>query len=669
MEDNRADWTAKEWCEWFDAGPFDLEYEYQGRDLGANYEKEQTTWKLWAPTAQSVRLNLYTTGSDQEEGASKIRQEDLLPGEKGVWSLCLMGDFAGVYYTFEVEVAGTVRETVDPYAKAAGINGRRAMVADLPATDPPGWEQDPPVRLAQPTDAVIWEVHVKDFSWHPDSGMKYKGKYLAFTETDTHVEGHPELKTGLAYLKELGVTHVHLLPVFDYLTVDEADEKSEQYNWGYDPLNYNVPEGSYSTDPYHGEVRVRELKQLVQALHMAGIGVIFDLVYNHTFQSEDSPFQKTVPYYYYRIWPDGEMSNGSGCGNETATERPMVRRYILDSIRYWAEEYHADGFRFDLMGLYDVETMNAIRAELDTLPGGREILIYGEPWAAEPPQMRRGAVPADKAHVRMLNERIAIFNDETRDCIKGSVFDMRSTGFINGAWYQEHAVRNSLRGWAGPFSTVKLPMQTVSYVSAHDNFTLWDKLIYAQQLAPQGFDSPNLFCLAANKMAAAIVLLAQGIPFMQAGEEFGRTKKGDGNSYCSSSALNQLDWGRTALFGELLDYYKGLIQLRKAFAPFRCSGGDSIRRMVFSRTPSQVVAFTLSGEEESQWKMAAVILNASNQTAMAELTSWADQPLPNRWDVKADAQRAGLQTLWQVEGNCIFVQPRSVLVLVASDET
>lgn len=283
--------------------------------------------------------------------------------------------------------------------------------------------------------------------------------------------------------------------------------------------------------------------------------------------------------------------------------------------------------------------------------------------------MRRGAVPADKAHVRMLNERIAIFNDETRDCIKGSVFDMRSTGFINGAWYQEHAVRNSLRGWAGPFSTVKLPMQTVSYVSAHDNFTLWDKLIYAQQLAPQGFDSPNLFCLAANKMAAAIVLLAQGIPFMQAGEEFGRTKKGDGNSYCSSSALNQLDWGRTALFGELLDYYKGLIQLRKAFAPFRCSGGDSIRRMVFSRTPSQVVAFTLSGEEESQWKMAAVILNASNQTAMAELTSWADQPLPNRWDVKADAQRAGLQTLWQVEGNCIFVQPRSVLVLVASDET
>ena len=448
MEDNRADWTAKEWCEWFDAGPFDLEYEYQGRDLGANYEKEQTTWKLWAPTAQSVQLNLYTTGSDQEEGASKIRQESMLPGEKGVWSLCLMGDYAGVYYTFEVEVAGTVRETVDPYAKAAGINGRRAMVADMPATNPQGWEKDRPVRLAQPTDAVIWEVHVKDFSWHPDSGMKYKGKYLAFTETDTHVEGHPELKTGLAYLKELGITHVHLLPVFDYLTVNEADDQSEQYNWGYDPLNYNVPEGSYSTDPYHGEVRIRELKQLVQALHTAGIGVIFDLVYNHTFQSEDSPFQKTVPYYYYRTWPDGEMSNGSGCGNETATERPMVRRYILNSIRYWAEEYHADGFRFDLMGLYDVETMNAIRAELDTLPGGREILIYGEPWAAEPPQMRRGAVPADKAHVRMLSERIAIFNDETRDCIKGSVFDMRSTGFINGAWYQEHAVRNSLRGWA-----------------------------------------------------------------------------------------------------------------------------------------------------------------------------------------------------------------------------
>lgn len=668
MEDNRADWTAKEWCDWFDAGRFDLEYDYQGRDLGAFYQRDQTTWKVWAPTAQSVRLNLYKTGSDGEPGAARLRQEPMLPAERGVWSLSLCGDYAGTYYTFEISVTGSVRETPDPYAKAAGVNGRRSMVADLSATNPPGWEEDRRIVLEQPTDAIIWEVHVKDFSWDPLSGMKYKGKYLAFTEENTHVEGRPELKTGLAYLRELGITHVHLLPVFDYLTVDEADETSEQYNWGYDPLNYNVPEGSYSTDPYHGQTRITELKQLVQSLHKAGIGVIFDMVYNHTFQSEDSPFQNTVPYYYYRTWPDGSMSNGSGCGNETATERPMVRRYILDSIRYWAQEYHADGFRFDLMGLYDVQTMNSIRAELDSLDGGRKILMYGEPWAAEPAQMRRGAIPADKAHVRMLSERIAIFNDETRDCVKGSVFDMRSTGFINGAWYQEHAVRSSLRGWAGPFSTVKLPTQTVSYVSAHDNFTLWDKLVYAQQLAPQGFDSPDLFCLAANKMAAAIVLLSQGIPFMQAGEEFGRTKKGDGNSYCSSSAINRLDWARSAQFRELLDYYKGLIQLRKAFAPFRCAGGESIRRMVFSRTAPQVVAFTLSGDGNSRYPMAAVILNASDQTAMAELTSWADQPLPQRWDVKADAQKAGLETLWQVEGSCIFIQPRSVLVLMASEE-
>ncbi len=668
MEYDRIGWSVQEWCDWFDSAQFDREYVYGGDDLGVSYMPDRTLWKIWTPVAQKVSLNLYTTGSDQEVGAARLRQAPMIREACGVWSISLGGDWKGTYYTFSITWEGEEREVMDPYARAAGVNGNRAMVVDLEETNPAGWEKDTHIVPEHPTDAVIWEVHVRDFSWDSYSGMKNKGQYLAFTEKGTHIPGHPKLPTGVEYLKRLGITHVHLMPCFDFYTIDETRGKEDLYNWGYDPQNYNVPEGSYSTDPYHGEVRIREMKKMIQALHQAGIGVIMDVVYNHTYQSDESAFQKAVPYYYYRTWSDGSWANGSGCGNEIATERPMVSRFIRQSVRYWAEEYHIDGFRFDLMGLIDVETMNRIREDLDQLPQGKKILMYGEPWAAETPQMRRGAVPADKTHVRLLNSRIAIFNDETRDCIKGSVFDMHSTGFISGAWYQENAVRSSLQGWAGPYATVKLPTQTVSYVSAHDNFTLWDKLVYAKGLAPKGFDVPELSCLAANKLAAVIVLMAQGIPFMQAGEEFGRSKKGDGNSYRSSSQINYLDWRRTMEFRELLDYYQGLIQIRKRFAPFRCASGDSIRKMVFSKGESQVVAFTLPGIRGDSWRMAAVVLNASDQITSVELSAWEDTPLPSGWSVKADAEKAGTDTLWRVEGNCIFIQPRSALILVDEAE-
>ena len=664
MMEECVHWTVQQWNQWFDSAQFDIEYEYHGRDLGAEYHKESTIWRLWSPAAQEVELNLYATGSDLEEGARRLSTVQMNRRDRGLWCISLEGDWTGTYYTYTVTVAGQRMETPDPYARAAGVNGRRSMVIDRVRTNPEGWSEDRRVLLENPTDAVIWEVHVRDFSWDPVSGMKHRGKYLAFTENSTHVEGHPELETGVEYLKRLGITHVHLLPCFDYATVDESALEQEQYNWGYDPENYNVPEGSYSTDPYHGEVRIREFKQMVQALHKAGIGVILDVVYNHVYCRETSALERSVPHYYFRTWPDGTASNGSGCGNEVATERPMVRQYILDSILYWVQEYHIDGFRFDLMGLYDVDTMNQIRRELDSLPDGRSILMYGEPWAAEPPQMRRGAVPADKSHVRLLSDRIAIFNDDTRACIKGSVFDMHSTGYINGAWYQETAVRHSFTGWAGPYSPVKLPTQTISYASAHDNFTLWDKLIYAAHKDPHGFDFPDPDCLASNKIAAVIVLLSQGIPFMQAGEEFGRTKRGDGNSYRSPSRINRLEWSRIGLFAELTEYYRGLIQIRQTFRPFRCATGKSIRRMVFSRiSEPQMIAFTLPGEAEDPWRMAAVILNASDETRAVALASWEDEPLPKQWDVVADAQHAGVTALRTIENDHITVGSRSILVL------
>ncbi|MBQ7064461.1 MAG: type I pullulanase [Firmicutes bacterium] len=646
----------------YDDPEFDLQYMAVNTPFGSFCQPDRTTWTIWSPEATQIQLILYASGSDREPDEELLRREEMISKGRGVWSLTLCGDFRGVFYTYRVTVLGKTKEIADPYARACGINGQRSMVVMLSDTDPDGWEEDHRIRFPESTAAVIWEVHVRDFSEADSSGMKNRGLYLAFTEKDTHVPDHPELKTGIAYLQELGITHVHLLPCMDFMSVDEHEPLSS-YNWGYDPFSWFIPEGSYATDTRDGAVRIREFKQMVQGLHQAGIGVILDVVFNHVYYMQSHPLQALAPDYYFRTWPDGTPANGSGCGNEVATERPMVRQMLIQSLLYWAEEYHIDGFRFDLMGLIDVETMNLIRKELDQLPSGREILMYGEPWAAEPPQMRRGAIPADKAHVRMLSDRIAIFNDETRDAIKGNVFDMYSSGFINGAWYQEKAIENTLKAWTGPYQTVKQPTQTISYVSAHDNFTLWDKMVFAEGLSESGFTMPNAKLMEANRLAAVIVMLSQGIPFMQAGEEFARTKLGDGNSYRSDPSINRLDWQRTGMFADLVAYYKGLIKLRHAFKPFTCSSCETVRNMVFVQDIHQMVAFTVPGTDEDAWSMIAVILNALEREQEVRLVSWCDHPLPDEWDILVNHQSAGTESLGTIRGNVIRVPAHSALVL------
>ncbi len=446
------------------------------------------------------------------------------------------------------------------------------MVVNLAETDPAGWEQDerPEIR---PEDRCVYELHVKDFSSDPHSGIsdKHRGKFLAFTEEGTTLNGDGIHATGFDYLKSLGISHVHLLPVFDFGSVPEDD--AEAFNWGYDPVQYNVPEGSYATDPFHGEVRIREMKEMVQALHKAGIGVIMDVVYNHTYNL-DSPLQKTVPYYYYREWEDGTISNGSDCGNETASEREMFRRFMVHSVCYWAKEYHIDGFRFDLMALHDTETMNAIRTALNRMPRGEEILVYGEPWKAAASAMQEGYFPSDKQNIGKLMDGISMFCDDTRDSIKGSVFIAAEGGYVNGKERLSAGILSATDGWLdgkGAYEP-RNASQLIPYVSAHDNYTLWDKLKLSdpkrKEDAEPDFDKMDERTLSMNRLAAGIVMTCKGMPFFQAGEEFARTKHGEGNSFKSSWQLNKIDWTRALEQEELVDYYRGLLALRRKFQAY-----------------------------------------------------------------------------------------------------
>ncbi len=643
------------------------EYTYTGHDLGAVYTKERTTWKVWAPTALSVKVNLFATGSDEEEGAEYIGALDLRREDKGIWSVSMDGDYEGIYYTYSVEHPSGTVETADLYSRAVGVDGRRSRITDLTRTNPEGWENDHRIHVEAPTDAIIWEIHVRDFSSAENSGMKHKGQYLAFTEENTHLEGHPEVPTGVAYLKELGITHVQLMPIFDFATVEEAKSSKGQYNWGYDPLHFNVPEGSYSTDPWRGEVRIRELKEMVQALHKAGIGVIMDVVYNHTYHIQDSIFHKMVPYYYHRMNDRGEFSNGSGCGNEVASEKPMCRQYIMDSIRYWVEEYHIDGFRFDLMGALDVATMNRIREMLDNMPDGRSILMYGEPWSGGAISLKEG-VPADKFHARKLHARIGIFHDETRDGIKGSSFHRQEPGFVNGAQDQAWKIRKSIKAWSGPQMTVRVPSQTVTYCSAHDNFTLWDKLVSTIHAEWMNYDEPIKERLEANKMAAAIVLTSQGIAFMQAGEEFGRTKYGDGNSYRSQIEINQIDWSRQVKFAPLVAFYKDLIRLRKSYKALHDPTEYSANRIYFSIGHHRAVAYTLPTLPGDPRRLLAVLINASHEAKDVELETWSTIEMPRQWEVLLDMDGLAQGPKRFVPANHIIIPPKTVWVLGAEKE-
>lgn len=602
-----------EWKALFESAEFRRAYTYEGDDLGAVYAPERTVFKVWAPTAERVALRLYKNGSaqecvapgsaeeragaasvvcaDEESGAASAEWADgvlgeltMERGERGVWQKSVEGDLAGIYYTWLVTADGETKECADIYGKAAGVNGQRSMVVDLAATDPAGWEHEHAALQAEkePKSPVIYEVHVKDFSNDANSGVPeaYRGKYMAFTCRETCLGGDVTKPTCVSYLKMLGITHVHLLPMFDYGSVDEAGS-GDQFNWGYDPVNYNVPEGSYSTDPFHGEVRIRECKEMIQALHAAGIRVVMDAVYNHTYTA-DSWFQRTVPYYYYRLNDDGSFSNGSACGNDTASERPMYRKYMIDSICYWAQEYHLDGFRFDLMGLHDVDTMNEIRRALDKLPCGERILMYGEPWAGGPTAMEAGNEQALKANALLLDKRIAFFNDDTRDCIKGSVFFPKIPGFVNGENGLEDQIRSSVLAWCDGKGGYRPhdPLQVLAYVSAHDNYTLWDKLMLTRYEEPD-FLRRDEEILRQNRLAAGVYLTCLGIPFFQAGEEGARTKLGIGDSYNSPAAINQLDWKRIYEYNELVDYYIGLIALRQHFYAYQADSMDVLERISF----------------------------------------------------------------------------------------
>ncbi|MBQ2348773.1 MAG: type I pullulanase [Clostridia bacterium] len=635
---------------------------YNGSDLGAVYTKESTTFKVWSPKATRVQVVLYATGSDKEENSKYISVTDMEYDETcGVWSAVIEGDLLNKYYTYYVYNGKKGKETVDIYAKAAGVNGNRGMIVDLESTNPEGWENDKHVSVGTQSEAVVWEVNVKDFSSDPASGVseKNRGKYLAFTETGTTVNSNGVTTTGLDYLKELGVNYVQLLPIFDFGSIDESS-KDDQFNWGYDPKNYNVPEGSYSSDPYDGNVRINEVKQMIQSIHNNGMGVVMDVVFNHTYDGAKSWFNITVPDYYYRFTDSGTWSNGSGCGNDTASEHAMFRKYMVDSVVYWAKEYHIDGFRFDLMGLHDVDTMNAIRRELDALEGGDKILMYGEGWSlgtsAEP-----GTVMATQYNVSKMSDRIGAFNDGLRDGVKGSNFNASEGGFIQGgqgtAKVKSGITGETISSWA------KTPTQTVTYNSCHDNYTLWDKLV-ATSGSFEDYTQRNENLVAMNKLASAIALTSQGISFFQAGEEFARTKKGDENSYRSSSKINRLDWERRLEYSDLVQYYAGLIEIRKNFAPFTDATGESAKKISFiPNTPKNVIAYTLKNTvtQGTQWDQVAVFFNASPNDEQITLSG---SDLPEEWVIIANGDSAGLNGLGLVNENTVKVKAGQALVIV-----
>ena len=583
---------------------------YDGNDLGVECNEDKTTFRLWSPEAEGIILNLYHAGN----GEKAYRQIPMEAREKGVWSWETDEELHRVYYDYLITRDGEKVLTADPYAKACGVNGLRSMAVKLKKTDPEGWEKDQSPEEGE--ERIVYELHVKEFSWDKSGGFpeEYRGKYKAFTCKHTTLNNDGIHPTGLDYLKELGVTHIQIMPMYDYGSVDEDGDDTE-FNWGYDPVNYNVPEGSYATDAKHGEVRIKEMKEMIQSIHEAGFGVIMDVVYNHTY-SLDSWLQKTLPWYFYRVFPDGTISNGSACGNDVASERAMCGKYILDSVLYWAKEYHIDGFRFDLMGLLDVDLMNRIRKELDLQYGKGKKIIYGEPWAATKTAVEGRKKLAKKNNIGLLDENVGAFCDSTRDGIKGSALKPKKAGFINGAQKKEDEMLASVMAWcANPYQArgwknVKAPSQIVTYVSAHDNHTLWDKL---KETVPEEE------CMRLNKMAAAVYMTCQGTLFFLSGEEFARTKDGLDNTFNAPISLNCLKWEQAWQNHELVHYYQGLIALRKKISGLCDKSEDSDKKITDIWKEKQIVGFTVNNDEGCLWSQVKVIYNASKKAFLCDL--------------------------------------------------
>ncbi len=592
--------------------PYDNYPVYGGTDLGVNYTKSKTILKIWSPPAQEMKLKLYKTslGNDLTEEINCQKEAD------GVWKAELPGDRKNIYYTFQAKIDGKWNdENADPYAKAVGINGKRGQIIDFAETNPSGWNTDKPPVLKNHTDAIIYELHIRDLSVAPNSGIKNKGKFLGLTESGTkNTQGQ---STGVDHIAEMGVTHVHLLPVFDFSSADETKLDVPQFNWGYDPQNYNTPEGFYSTDPEDAKVRILEFKKMVQALHQKGLRVVMDVVYNHTSRTFNSNFDQLVPGYYYRQWEkDGKYSNASGCGNETASDRAMVRKFILESVTYWAREYHIDGFRFDLMAIHDMETMDQVAASLHAIDPS--IIVYGEGWTAGdsplPEQFR-----ALKKNAKQMNG-IAVFSDDIRDAVKGSVFEDKSTGFASGSPEMAEAVKfgivaagdhpqldySKVNYSKAPYT--KNPVEVINYVSCHDNNTLYDKLKISRP------DASEDDLVKMHKLSNTIVLTSQGIPFLHAGVEMKRTKGGEHNSYNKPDSVNQINWDWKFQNIDLVSYYRDLIALRKAHPAFRMPTNEMVQKnLLFLQTNDpQLIAYQLKDHaNKDPWQEILVIFNGS----------------------------------------------------------
>lgn len=634
---------------------FDYEV-YTGNDLGAVYSPKMTRFKVWAPEAESVKLNLYKQG----EGDNLIDQHIMKKSANGTYVFEKQGDCNGIYYTYTVVNHGEEQEAVDPYTKAAGVNGQRGMVINLAKTNPQGFEMDGYRNPEHITDAIIYEGSVRDFTMDESSGVFHNGKFLGLTEANT--TNHFGEATALDYISGLGVTHVQILPAFDFETVDEKNQKA-QYNWGYDPDNYNVPEGSYAVSPYDGAVRIQEMKQMVLALHSRGIGVIMDVVFNHTYRRDDSNLQKIVPGYYYRSDETG-YTNGSGCGNEVASDRPMVQKLIVDSLIYWAKEYHIDGFRFDLMGVLDIDTMNVIAERLKEIRP--DLYLYGEGWNGGPSSLAEEK-RAFKASAKKM-PRIGMFNDDIRDTIKGSVFYDDHLGFVNGGTHLENALRYGITGAVahpqvdydayGSKPWAKEPGQSINYVSCHDNYTLWDKLSVS---CPETSEEKKK---AMNRLCAAIVFTSQGVPFIQAGEEFLRSKplpekKGFAeNSYNMPDAVNSIKWDNIHEYPDMIAYYKGLMALRKAHPVFRMqSEAEMTQNLCFlSDTPENVVAYLLKGKgADDTPENILVIFNGNDKEILYNLPE-------GKWKILVDDKTAGADGKKNISEK-VDVEPLSALVL------
>ncbi len=629
---------------------------YDGDDLGLQYSTNKSVFKVWSPIANQMRLLIYQDG----EGGQPIDIYKMAPSKEGVWSYQVDADLVGKYYAFQARVGKTWKqEVVDPYAKAVGVNGDRGQVLDFSSTNPSGWEIDSKPRLRHKTDAIIYELHVRDISMHESSGIQAKGKFLGLVEKGS--KSPAGLSTGIDHIKELGVTHVHLLPSYDFKSLDERKPEENKYNWGYDPKNFNVPEGSYSSDPYDAAVRIREFKTMVQRFHERGIGVILDVVYNHTGDTENSNFNQLVPGYYYRQNTDGGFSNASACGNETASDRPMMRKFMIESIAHWMQEYHLDGFRFDLMGIHDVETMNAISEAAHAIDPN--VILYGEGWTAgdSPLPLEKRATKANTPQLK----KVAAFSDDIRDGLKGHVFTHDAAGFASGKTglkesvkfgvvastfhpqLDYEAVNYSDQAWAPN------PTQTVTYVSCHDNHTLWDRLVNSRS------DVDEETRKKMHRLALASVLTSQGISFLHAGSEMRRTKYGVENSFESPDAINSINWNWKEEHNDVFEYVKGLIQLRKSHPAFRMDKASQIREsLTFLPTDSdQVVAYEMGPYANGDdWTTIIVVLNGSPDNQVIPIS-------PKKYVQVVDGTRVNQKGLYQFSSNTVLVPPYSAAVL------